>query len=1016
MPITPQQEFFNGGLVNVRDASLLQPGELQKCDHCVYRPFDPAIHGAPGRQAVHSTRVGTTGAIKGLAWLSADAAKDQLLAYNGTDLYLADFTAITGLVWVKVQGVGTLHNDGQETLNAVKYDTAYYLHNGIDLSRRIGFITPQPRIVTTCTIASGVTVTSTEANIFSAVVVGQKVTGTGVPSGTYVSVKNYTVTAGVYNVTSLTLSQTCTNGSALTLTFTADVFVSSRIMGMASVATMQYTITVNSSASYAWPDSGDFGGNGFYWVFYTEAYMPGEIDDYPSGYVESAFTAKDSDLQMFEISAHATQGITVKRNDELVNDGGTDKGSATHWIIYMSPKSKDPLAIPDRGEFVRIGGPIPISSVSQNISTTATDSGWKYATAYTNPAPGYDEVTNPTGPFAPGGLIAYFNDDDEGYFLRTWGFATSALTVTGIEIEIGMYYNGFERGDGNGMATYLQRVDSGGTVTKQSTTVPNAVIHGNPGGLKTFHFGGNFDTFNPSPSAWLGSDFFDSTSTFRVFVRSYWWDVALDYLRIKVHYDGFSPKYLGANYRTVTYRSQVGTTVVDSAALPPPVGASTGAVYRGQNVMNSRVARNGIFYSQTGFPEYFPKPYFMTFDSPKKDIVTNIKRVGSVLIVGLRDNIQRVNYLPTELDTDGQGGLAFEPVATDHGITGPLAACVVDIPNLGTVLVYTSFKGIHYTDGIRPRFLNTDLNWLKTVKASTLANVELLVYPAMNWVVMFYCPYGAPHTRNTRALVFDYSPDKIKQGPGGMILPAVGPFTVSGRAACSATIDGVDYFLTAHEDNGFVYAEDQGNSPPSGYYTQEVADSSVHATTKIVPHIRTRLFYAAGVERDARVERTYFRYDNNGTAYSVASCICVGTTVTKTNGLGSIVPGMSVSGVGVRPGTIVISVTSDDSAELSHAMDTDGTVTLVFDTGTLMVRVRGQGMRDSMADIESGYISTYEGNLNDIHLDNMRQALELEIIKTELPSGTTVDLGTPMRLHYFTDLIGEVGIETGRAS
>lgn len=1013
MAITPVQEFFNKGLVNVRDASLLTPGELQQCDHCVYRPFDPAIHSAPGRQAIHSAAF--TGPVKGLAWLSADNTADQLLAYNGPNLYLAEFTAITGLTWKQCQGVGTLHDDGDEEMVTVKYDTAYYILNGKDANRRLGFVTPASKVITTCTISGGVTVTSSQAKIFTDLVIGQTVTGTGVPAGTVISNKIYTITSGSYVVTSLTLSQTCSNG-AVTLTFTADTFVNGRVMGMVATGAMLNDPTVNTGAAYAWPSSGDFGGKGFYWVFYTEAFIPSELDDYAAGFVESACTVKDKDLKRFEITTPGTQGVTVRRNDSLVNDGGTDKVAATHWIIYMSPRSGDPLSIPSRNLFVRVGGPIPISSTTQDITTTATDSDWHFGTATTDAA-GYGTVAGRNGVLAPGGDFARFDNDGEALIITGFGIATSALTVTGIELEIGMAYNNAHGADGSGLAMYLERVNGGGTVTKSSVGVLAKIKGGPASSWRTLNFGGNFDQFDPSPSAWVGTDFFnDGSGSFRVFIRCYWETGNLDYFKIKVHYNGFPPNTLGANYRTVTYRSQVGTTVIDSAALPPPIGASTGAVFRGQSVTNSRTTRNGIFYSLPGFPEYYPKPYFMTFDSPKKDIVTCIKRVGSSLVVGLQDTIHRVNFLPTELDTDSTNGLAYEPIATEHGITGPRAAAVVDIPGLGTVLAYCSFKGIHYTDSIRPRFLNTDLDWNGTVKRTALASVVLAVYPAMNWLVMYYCPAGATHNRNTRALIFDYSPDKLKDGPGGVTLPAIGPVTVSGRSATSATLAGVDYYLTGHEVSGFVYAEDQGSALPTGYFTQEVTDPSVHTVTKNTPNIRTRLFYAAGVERDTRNERTYLRYDNDGPVVTITGCTLLGTSVAKTNAFGSVIPGMTVSGEGIRPGTIVISVTSDDSATLSHAVDTAGTTDLTFDTGTLQITQRGQGMREDMETIESGYISTHEGNLNDIHLDNTRQALEIQITKATLPDGSLVDLSTAMRLHYFTSLVSETGIETGRAA
>jgi hypothetical protein len=1001
MPITPVQEFFNKGLVNVRDASLLAPGEMQQCDHCVYRPFDPAIHGAPGRQAIHSSPF--TGPVKGLAWLSSDNSTDQLVAYNGANLFLTPFTAITGLVWTQVHGVGSLSDVGTERMNVVKYDTAHFLLNGVNAPRRIGSITPLTKSVTTCTIASGTTITSTETDIFTDILVGQGVSGGGFPAGTVITAKNYTVTGGAYNVTSLTASAAGTNGGPVTLTFSATTITSGRISGMLPTGAMDTAPTIIAGT---WPNTGEFGGAGSYWFFYTEAFVPREVDDYASGFIESACTVEDKNLRRVDITTPTAQGVRITRNTNLMNDGSTDSTMATHWIIYMSPKSTDPLVVPTRNRFLRVGSPIPISKTIADITTTATSTAWFFATATTNPATGFDPVTNPSLALQQGGGYTSFDaGGNDGFLLRTFAIPTSALAVTGIEYEINM--NGV-------LQVTLQRVDGGGNVVKQSTSTP--IAHGALIGWGIRTYGGAFETFTPSPSAWVGTDFFDSgAGTFRVLLRKASNPAAqIDFFRIRIHYDGFPPNTLGAAYRTVTYRSQVGTTVIDSAALAPPIGASTGAVFRGQHVLNSPTLKNGIVYSQVGFPEYFPKPYQMLFDSAKKDIVTNIKRVGRILVVGLQDTINRVNYLPTELDTDGQSGLAYEPISTDHGITGPKAAVVVDIPDLGTVLAYCSFKGIHYTDGIRPRFLNVDLNWLRTVTASALATAELQVYPAMNWIVLLYCPFGATHTRNTRMLIFDYSPDKLKQGPGGVTLPAIGPITVSGRCTTSATLAGVDYFLTGHEDSGFVYAEDQGNALPTGYYTQEDANPATQTVTKCVPVIRSRLFYAAGVERDAREERVYFRYENTGSTVVVTGCALAGSTITKTNSLGSVLPGMTVSGTGVQPGTIVISLSGDDVATLNQPVDVAGTVDITFDTGTLKISVRGQGMRDSLAFIEAGYISTFEGNLNDIHLDNSRQALELKIEKAALLDNTLVDLSTAMRIHYFTALLSEEGMEQGR--
>src|SRR5688572_19730938 len=97
--MTSVTEFFNGGLVTARHPALLNPGELQRTDDCVYREKSTAIHRAPGRTVYNSTPL--SAGTKGLAYLSFDQNTDQLIAWpagNGTTSYLykSAFTGITG--------------------------------------------------------------------------------------------------------------------------------------------------------------------------------------------------------------------------------------------------------------------------------------------------------------------------------------------------------------------------------------------------------------------------------------------------------------------------------------------------------------------------------------------------------------------------------------------------------------------------------------------------------------------------------------------------------------------------------------------------------------------------------------------------------------------------------------------------------------------------------------------------------------------------------------------------------
>src|SRR5258705_271955 len=143
---TPITEFFNGGVVTARHPALLMPGEVQQADHCVYRLHDTSIQRAPGRTIYNSTPL--SAGLKGLAQLTFDQRTDQLIAWpqgDGTNsfLYKSDFTAITGVFSI-ITGPGVV-------------------------------------IVNT---HSNTTIDGAPAGSFTNMIVGTRITGSGIPNGT----------------------------------------------------------------------------------------------------------------------------------------------------------------------------------------------------------------------------------------------------------------------------------------------------------------------------------------------------------------------------------------------------------------------------------------------------------------------------------------------------------------------------------------------------------------------------------------------------------------------------------------------------------------------------------------------------------------------------------------------------------------------------------------------------------------------------------------------------------------
>src|SRR5437773_2631227 len=77
-------EPFSGGLVTASDPRLLEAGELQQCDDCMYRPNDPSLFRALGRSKLTASSIG---AISGLKYCAFDAPDQDLLIAQAASKY-----------------------------------------------------------------------------------------------------------------------------------------------------------------------------------------------------------------------------------------------------------------------------------------------------------------------------------------------------------------------------------------------------------------------------------------------------------------------------------------------------------------------------------------------------------------------------------------------------------------------------------------------------------------------------------------------------------------------------------------------------------------------------------------------------------------------------------------------------------------------------------------------------------------------------------------------------------------
>jgi hypothetical protein len=951
---------------------------------------------------------------------------------------------------------------------------------GITAGTRVSAIQDNSNITLDTSATSGtVTLTFTQYP-FLATAVGARVIGTSIGSNIYITaVSNQDGTTGHYKTATLSAAPSGGNG-VYTPVFTCGTAVGFGNLGTEILDAIQFNArkyfvwdgTTSALRAVEWADRSSVAatqpalsarpvglkpvivaptlalntgqstgwnlvkGAGTYWFLITEIYSPnGDIATALKDpvqklqIVESAYLgvnpATDADTgSQGGAGLPISKAIVTPASDTItitfpaVQNNGEGGYVATHWGIYIYGPSTDLPSL----ALLRRCSTVAMTTYAAGQTYTLTDStltqlqyptAFAAATGYALPFSHVDHMTGTVdldyGSVQTGGTHwpVYL---DGASRLTTFGFSTAGNYVAKVPIGIQVVVNSRSTSI-SGLWIKLMATASG----RQTGTL----VRGVPNIQSGIAFGGPMDLLGV---AWTNTD--TSTLAVELGIVKQGFNNRLDVydVYIKIWYTSVNVDFNGPAYRVVTYRDQVGTTVSDPARLLPPV-CTTGDFFQGCLVLNDLSQINTLRYSLPDDPEAFPKPYRLTFNTRKRDRITFIRSFNGILFVGLENTVKRVMYLPRETDTDMTSGLAHEDIATDHGVPGPFCATLFDMPGKGVFMAYASTSGMFISNGIWTLPLNVDLDWENTVKIGALSTAVLRNYSRQKLLALYYCPAGATHSRNTRVMYFSYQADKIK---GMFQLPAVGPSVVSARSACEAYLNGISYILTGQETDGLVYVEDSGLTVPAGYRVTNTATASTQGDGKatvqdvqIIPIIRTRKIYSAGMDRDVFGDKVYLMfspYGTNSTLVALCQLTAGSTDVTQASaGFVADYSGYRVKGTGIDPGTIQKAFVNSGDITLSRAANTSGGVTLTFDTGTIGIGIRGSGLGEATKGLSTDYVSTLAGDLVSIVNSNIRRGFELQIEKVPLTfdsNGDTLtwaDLGTNMRLHQITYMVSESG-------
>lgn len=610
-----------------------------------------------------------------------------------------------------------------------------------------------------------------------------------------------------------------------------------------------------ASTTGSWNSTGL--GLGYYFFITTELVNPGSPDE-----IESTNVADDATIIanpayfLFNTSNIASASVAVTKPQ-------TFNSSATHWQIYMAGPKEVGTPVPPRSDFRRVGSPVAIATSTVTIGNTQTPgTNNRFPTTNSTVVAGW---SNPNNAHLNDNTGTTTNTHLASQLYQTFGFASITGTVTGVQVEI----KARVQGTINGKPLLRVRLTKDNGSNYSAYQAKEMALSTTPG-TGTFgeilaqalqwnvlQYGGPNDPWGLS---WSGSDF-NAPSQFGVNIQYYWPNlfgtgstVNIDYIKVTVHTVG------GAATTQIALGNQFPTVILSVGGVmgaigshgPPPV-ATTGDIFEDQMVLNDVADPSIIKYSLPVQVDYFPTLYFINFETKLSDVVTKIVRLGDKLLVGQKNQLFRVNYLPRESDAEFDRGRCYETLSEGQGVVGTQAACTFTVPGGPLMMAFVSYAGVHITDGFQVETLSDDLDWPNTVDIPSagdstdyLKNCVLVDYPLNYWLVLYYTPTGG--TSNTRALVFHYHPSHRK--PGGKF-KITGPITVSGLSATVGKLTNCPVLMTG-QSSGTVYVEDRG-------YTHNAGGT-------LAVDLRTREMYPWGMVNTGTVENFYIKHNQDATS------------------------------------------------------------------------------------------------------------------------------------------------------
>jgi len=331
-------------------------------------------------------------------------------------------------------------------------------------------------------------------------------------------------------------------------------------------------------------------------------------------------------------------------------------------------------------------------------------------------------------------------------------------------------------------------------------------------------------------------------------------EVAVGTTKIEDVRTGSNPQAPGGSAYPLVTVSLQGVLEVFPKFGPPPERSDTGDIFEDAAVINDLSDRSIVRFSFFDSLHAWPASNVIKFGTKRADEVQVIRRIGSLLLVLLRDSVWRVLTLPQPTDAAFAPERAKEEAVGQHGCVGSQAADVVD-DGLGPVkLAYVTTAGVVITDGGAWDVLSDDIDWEEEVDVSQLS-LSILKYNQRK--LRLEMSYIAKDGTRKEAF-FHLHPSHLKfNAVGRPRAKATWPINRPALSLTPVAIGGVNYMFAGAGD-GRLYRLDAGttNTMPGG---------------AIAFRVRSARMYLAGVGAETTITEGWVHHNAADGVEAVAS-------------------------------------------------------------------------------------------------------------------------------------------------